>query len=113
VALKHISNFVKADNNTNIILLNAPHRHDLMESSCINNEIRLFNRNLTKHVKTFNYTMVLEINSNRELFTRHGLHLNGLGKQRISKQIAAQISTILVEKAEGPGDPTPLLENRN
>ena len=57
--------------------------------------------------------MVLEINSNRELFTRHGLHLNGLGKQRISKQIAAQISTILVEKAEGPGDPTPLLENRN
>jgi hypothetical protein len=55
----------KDNNNTNIILLSAPHRHDLMESSCVNKEIESSNRKLIKHVKTFNHTTVLEINPNR------------------------------------------------
>jgi hypothetical protein len=50
IALKHISNVVKVNNNTNIILLSPPHRHDLMDSSCVNNEIRSFNRKLMKYV---------------------------------------------------------------
>jgi hypothetical protein len=66
VAPKHILNYVKVNNNTNIILLSAPHRHDLMVSSCVNNEIKSFNRKLWKHVKTIKHTMVLEINPNRE-----------------------------------------------
>jgi hypothetical protein len=86
VALKHISNFVKANNNTNIILLSAPHRQDLMDS-CVNNEIKSFNRKLLKHVKTINHTEVLEINPNRECFTQNGLHLNGRGKEKVAKQI--------------------------
>ena len=72
VALQHISNVVKVNKNTNIILLNASHSHDMMESSCVNNETRLFTSKLMKHVKTFNYTTVLKINSNWELFTCHG-----------------------------------------
>jgi hypothetical protein len=56
VALKHISNFIKANNNTNIILLSAPHRHDLINSSCVNSEIKSFNRNVVnaimKHLDT-------------------------------------------------------------
>jgi hypothetical protein len=102
VALKHISNFVKVNNNTNIILLSAPHRHDLMDSSCVNNEIKSFNRKLRKHVKTSKHTSVLEINPNREFFTQHGLYLNGRGKEKVAKQIVAQLSTILGKKAEGP-----------
>jgi hypothetical protein len=66
MALKHILSFVKVNNNTNIILLSAPHRHDLMESSCVNNEIRSFNRKLMKYVKTINHTTVVETNPNRE-----------------------------------------------
>jgi hypothetical protein len=50
---------------------------------------------LTNHVKTFNHTTVLEINPNVELYIRHGLHLNGRGKEGLSKQIAAQTSTML------------------
>jgi hypothetical protein len=46
VALKNISNFVNVNYNTNIILLSAPHRHDLMEFSCVNNEVKAFNRKL-------------------------------------------------------------------
>jgi hypothetical protein len=95
-----------------------------MESFHVNNEIKLYNRKLTKHVKTFDHTTVLEINLNMELFTLHGLHLNGRGKERISKQIAAQISTILGKKAESPvslgwesdlkkGATAPVLENKS
>jgi hypothetical protein len=43
IALKRILNFLKDNNNSNIILPNVPHRHDLMDSSCVNNEIRTFN----------------------------------------------------------------------
>jgi hypothetical protein len=77
-----------------------------------------------KHVKTINHTMVLEINPNREFFTLHGLHLNGRGKEKVAKQIAAQLSTILGKKVEGPislgwksdltkGVSTTILENRS
>jgi hypothetical protein len=99
MALEHISNFVKVNSNTNIILLSAPHRHDLIESSCVNNEIRSFNMKLMKHVKTINHTTVLETNTKRKCYTLHGLHLNGRGKEKVAKQIAAQLATILGGKS--------------
>jgi len=34
--------------NTNVIIMNAPHRFDLEESLCVNKEIKLFNRKLKK-----------------------------------------------------------------
>jgi hypothetical protein len=100
MALKYITNFTKDNNHTNIILLRVPHRHNLMESSCVNKEIRSFNRKLTKYVKTFNHTTVFEMN--REFFTPYGLHSNGLGKQTISNQTVSQICTLLEKKAEIP-----------
>lgn len=75
MALKYITNFIKVNNHTNIIVLSVPHRHNVMESFCVNKEIRSFNRKLMKNVKTFKHTLVLEMD--REFFTPHGLHLNG------------------------------------
>ena len=49
MALNQISNLVKSYNNTNIIVINLPPRFDLMHHSCVNNEIRSFNRNLKKN----------------------------------------------------------------
>jgi hypothetical protein len=98
VALKHILNYVKVNNNTNIILLSASYRHDLMVSSCVNNEIKSFNRKLMRHVKTIKHTIFIEINPNREFFTQHGLYLNGRGKEKVAKQIADQFSVILGKK---------------
>jgi hypothetical protein len=98
VALKHISNFIRVNNDTNIISLGAPHRHDLINSSCVNNEIKSFNRKLRKYVKTSTHTSVLEVNPNREVFTQHGLHLNGHGKEKIAKQILENFSSILGKK---------------
>jgi hypothetical protein len=76
IALKHILNFIKDNNNTNITLLSEPYSHALMDSSCVNNEIRTFNKTLMKYIKIDEHT-VLESNPNRECFTCHGLHLNG------------------------------------
>jgi len=75
MALKYIINFIEVNNHTNIIVLSVPHRHNVMKSSCVNKEIRSFNRKLMKTVKTFKHTIVLEMD--REFFTTHGLHLNG------------------------------------
>jgi hypothetical protein len=124
VALKHISDLVNGNHNTNIILLSAPHRHDLMEFSCVNNEIKVFNRKLKKYIKTSKHSLVVEINHKREFFTKHGFHLNGRGKEVVAKHLAMQISTILGNKIEcplsvgwksdlGKEDSTRLLDNRN
>ena len=50
-AQKHIRNYIKTNNHTNIILVSAPYRYDLMKSSCVNSEIKLFNRELMKSVR--------------------------------------------------------------
>jgi len=33
---------------TNIVLINAPHRHDLISESCVNKEVEKFNRQMKK-----------------------------------------------------------------
>ena len=47
------------------------------------------NRKLKKLVKVFPRASFLETDNNRNLFTNNGLHLNKLGKQLVSCQIAS------------------------
>jgi hypothetical protein len=47
-ALKNVSYFMNANKKVNIILINALPRHDLMPTSCVNNEVVKFNRQLKK-----------------------------------------------------------------
>ena len=68
------------NNHTNIILLSVPHRHDLSEWSCVNSEVVAFNR---------------------KFFTRHSLHKNNLGNERIALKIANSV-TILQKQTEDP-----------
>jgi hypothetical protein len=46
--LKHLNDFVNQRKNTNVMFVTAPHRHNLLTTSCINNEVQNFNRNFTK-----------------------------------------------------------------
>jgi len=39
-AVRHIRNFINSNNHTNIVIVNVPHRYDLMQSSCVNREIK-------------------------------------------------------------------------
>jgi hypothetical protein len=96
--LTNISNFVQSRGHTNIIIMSAPHRHDLDTASCINNEVKIFNRKLLKKLKIYDYACVVETNLDREHFTQHGLHMNRFGKKSISKIISENIKLILIKK---------------
>jgi lysophospholipase L1-like esterase len=82
-------------NNTNIIVVNIPYRHDLAMDSRTNLEIQAFNAKLNKITKSFRHVALVEMDSNRKYFTKHGLHLNNAGKEWLAKLIATQIDTLI------------------
>jgi hypothetical protein len=63
--IKNIVNFVKKPRHTNIIIMEAPHRHDLVDWSCVNKEIELFNRLLAKRLKLYKCQLVGYIHLDR------------------------------------------------
>jgi hypothetical protein len=87
IGLKHLRQLVENSRNTNIMVVTAPHRYDLQDSACVNKEIVVFNRKLHKMVKTADNVKILQTTLNRNDFTRHGMHLNILGKEKVAKQI--------------------------
>jgi hypothetical protein len=91
----------KNSSHTNVILTSAPHRHDLI-SSRVNEEIRAFNRKLMKIRKLFGHVSIMEVDPNREYYTKHGHHLNNLGKAKVSKQLSLQLQSIIQQKMDIP-----------
>lgn len=53
LTLQNIINFIKSNNQTNIIMMHLPYRYDLPNSTTVNNAITLLNRKLQKLVKAF------------------------------------------------------------
>ena len=88
--------------NANIILLDIPHRYDLEETSCVNKEILVFNRKLKKITKVYKHVILLESSTNRKAYTRHGMHLNRLGKRQIARQIVSIIMGVTEKKVDSP-----------
>jgi len=100
--LHHIVDFIKASNHTNIILVTVPPTYDLMQSSCVNSEVKSFNRKLKKIGKVYQHTSVLEMDNDWKLFTNHGLHLNGQGKEMLSKLIVCHTYSVLEQRIDPP-----------
>jgi hypothetical protein len=46
--LNHLKKFTNMNRNTNILLITVPYRYDLTEFSCVNKEIKVFNRKMQK-----------------------------------------------------------------
>jgi hypothetical protein len=53
-------------------------------------------------MKMYDYEKVMEATISREHFTQHGLHMNRLRKELISKSISENIKTILMRKWPPP-----------
>jgi lysophospholipase L1-like esterase len=100
--LKYVTHFVQNRRNTTVIIMNAPHRFDLEETSCVNKEIKIFNRKLKQIMKRYNHTEVVDMNTNRDHYTRHGLHMNKTGKERITRNIADAINKLFVNQKLAP-----------
>jgi len=83
--------FMQKYNNTNIVFVNIPQRHDLPKDSRTNLEIQAFNAKLSKIATLFSHVTLVEIDFNRKYYTKHGLHLNNAGKEWLAKLIASHI----------------------
>lgn len=101
-ALKNLSCFMSANNEVNMILINSLLRHDLMPTSCVNKEVNKFNRQLKKIVKLHGNVKLLNVEVQREHFTRHGQHLNNKGKELVSLELSRLVKQCLKKESPAP-----------
>ena len=53
--------------------------------------INIFNRKLNQLMKRYNHTEVIDLSTNRDHYTKHGLHMNKSEKEWLSRRIADSI----------------------
>jgi hypothetical protein len=75
-----IRSFVETNKHTNIILMEVPHRHDLIQDSCVNKEVEKFNSIIRKHMKVHENAEVVKVTLDRRASTKYGQHMNAMGK---------------------------------
>jgi hypothetical protein len=98
--IKNMLECVMIANNTNVIVMSAPPRYDLIKDSCVNREVESFNKKLGKRLQRFDKVEVIEVIKERACYTQHGQHLNTRGKEVMAKKIAATIERVLKKKVE-------------
>ena len=87
-----LKDFTQRTTNTNLILLGAPHRYDLPPQSCVNMEVKLYNKRLQSIVSASNHARVHSMSTERRHHTRHGLHFNKKGRDWIVNNIIKEIT---------------------
>ena len=100
--LRHVTQFMQNKRSTNVIIMNAPHRFDLEESSCVNKEVKIFNRALNKIMKRYNHIKVVDMSAERDHYTKHGLHMNKIGKEWITRKTADIINKLFANSKPAP-----------
>ena len=98
--MKHLLDLVINATHTNIILMSAPHRFNLMETSCVNQEIKNFNSKLRTKLERIGKVKMIEVDNDRTLYTGHGQHLNSRGKDSMANKIASTIKRMLAKETE-------------
>lgn len=93
--LHQIKNFVDNQIETNIIVMSVPYRHDLEANSCVNHEINVYNNKLKQLLKSCDNACIINVDTDRDIFTRHGLHLNLKGKEKMANTIVKEIEAML------------------
>jgi hypothetical protein len=99
--LKKMTKFMQSYNNTNIVIMNIPHRYDLEKNSKINLKIQKVNRKLKKMLYRFGHVTLLETDTERKFYTKHGLHLNKKGKDVLARSIANLIQKLILNEDKG------------
>ena len=72
IGFKHLGKFENSKQNTNIMMITVPHRHDLQETARVNMEKEVFNRKLHTVMKTADNVKIIQANLSRNNFTLHG-----------------------------------------
>jgi lysophospholipase L1-like esterase len=100
MGIRALKDFVSSHKHTNVIVLNVPHRNDLAPNSCVNHEVQVFNRMLGKLRKVHLNISVVTVDSDRDLYARHGFHLNAQGKEHSADRVAAVVRDLFSEKKD-------------
>jgi hypothetical protein len=95
-AINQLCKFSEEKTTVDLMIMKAPLRHDLMPSSCVNNEVIKFNRQIEKRVKSYPNAKLFDLD--RSYYTTHGQHLNSSGKELIANKLAILIKDMLVKK---------------
>jgi hypothetical protein len=98
--MEHLLEFVINTTHTNVILMSAPHRYDLMRDSCIIKERGKFNRKLCIRLEKLRKVETIDVVSDRNWYTSHRQCLNSEGKESMAKKIASTIERVLNKKVE-------------
>jgi lysophospholipase L1-like esterase len=83
--------------NTNIILVMIPYRLDQSILSRTNSFIKEFNMKLVELAKEHKHVSTIAMSSERNHFTKHGLHMNPFGKEKLANRIVTHIRERLNE----------------
>ena len=78
----------------NVISPGAPYRYDLPPSSCVNTEVKLYNKRLQSLMSTCNYVEVLSMTTERRHRTKHGLHLNSEQPSKGNQELVSTVQVI-------------------
>jgi hypothetical protein len=100
--VKNILQFVMNNLDTNIIVVRVPYRYVLPMSSGVNREVSLFNKKLEKCLNSFNCVTLISDDWPRKNYTKHGMHLNILGKSNMVKQIVKCVYSLIDKVAKAP-----------
>jgi hypothetical protein len=53
-------------------------------------------------MKTYNNMKILDVDTSQGHFTRHGLHMNGMGKEKMARKISEVVKKMVTRKEETP-----------
>jgi hypothetical protein len=76
-----------------MILVGVPHRYDLSDWSCVDCEVKTFNRKLEKPMKPYKHVTVVQVDLKRKFFTKRGLHKSSVGKEKVVLKVANIVIT--------------------
>jgi hypothetical protein len=68
----------------------------------VNSEVKTFNRKLMKFMKPFKHITVVKVDLKRKFFTKQGVRMNSVGKEKIELKIANIVTTTLQKQIEEP-----------
>jgi hypothetical protein len=66
----------------------------------VNNEIKALNRKLLKLMNPYKNVSVVTAETDRKVFTRHGLHMINLGKEKITSKVSTIFKNVFQKENE-------------
>jgi len=97
-----VCHFVEKNEEVNIVIMKLPDRHDLIPSSCVNSEVIIFDRLVENKLEIYSNVKMLETDTDRKYFTKHGQHLNLSGKEQISMKLTTVFKEFFTKKQLSP-----------